>query len=91
MVLNKLVPLVLLPTVNKASTPHTSMLLTSQLKPVLHIYILSISRNKLLVKLPIDTKILETTISITKNGKKITNPILNAVFNSLKINEGILS
>ena len=39
--------------------------------------------------IPIETNILATTKSITKNGKNITKPILKDVFNSLKTKEGI--
>ena len=39
--------------------------------------------------IPIETRILATTISITRNGIKIIKPILNAVFNSLITKAGI--
>ena len=38
--------------------------------------------------IPIDIKVTETTISITKNGMYITNPMVNAVLSSLIRNAG---
>ena len=39
--------------------------------------------------IPIETRILATTISITRNGIKITKPILKDVFNSLITKAGM--
>jgi hypothetical protein len=39
--------------------------------------------------IPIETSTDATTKSITKNGKKTTKPILNAVFSSDSTNDGI--
>ena len=39
--------------------------------------------------MPMDNKMLATTISMTRNGRKIKNPISKDVFNSLMAKAGI--
>ena len=39
--------------------------------------------------IPIDISVEDTTISITINGRYIRKPIINAILNSLIINDGI--
>src|SRR6266478_5728460 len=41
------------------------------------------------MNMPIDIRVELTTRSMIKNGMKITNPMMNAVFNSERMNAGI--
>ena len=40
------------------------------------------------ITIPMDIRVLDTTRSMIRNGIKIKNPMVNALFSSLKIKDG---